>query len=315
MTLQDVVWTIWLVGAALIAVGFIFVIVQAGKPADDAAARDITHRAHVLQGTLFGILFGGFALGSWATLIQFPIPPQHGKLDAQQVVDVVGRQWSWQLTPGTVKAGSVVEFRVTSADVNHDFALYAPDGRIVAQVQAMPGYTNKLLHTFAQPGTYTVQCLEYCGLAHASMRTTLKVVGVNAVAATAASETPAPTVTPTQTAAATAPAVPDGEQLFRDNCAACHQANGQGIAGVFPSLHGNTVVNDADPTKHIHVVLYGLHGELVDGKKYSGVMTPFKDILSDDEIAAVINHERSSWGNHGTPITADQVAALRKAGK
>jgi cytochrome c oxidase subunit 2 len=125
---------------------------------------------------LFAILFVGFVAGSWATLRHFPIPSQQGALSAQQVVDVVGRQWSWQVTPATVKAGSPVEFRVTSADVNHGFALYAPDGRIVTQTQAMPGYTNKLVYTFAEPGTYVVQCLEYCGLGHAPMKTTLEVV-------------------------------------------------------------------------------------------------------------------------------------------
>jgi len=174
--IQDVVWTIALVGMGLVALGFVHVIVQAGKPADAAATRKSAHSAHVLQAWLFVVLFVGFVAGSWATLRHFPIPPQQGTLDAQQVVDVVGRQWSWQMKPDTVRAGSVVEFRVTSGDVNHGFALYAPDGRIVAQTQAMPGYTNKLLHTFQQPGTYTVQCLEYCGLGHAPMKTTLKVV-------------------------------------------------------------------------------------------------------------------------------------------
>ena len=176
MDVQDVVWTIALVGMGLVALGFVHVIIQAGKPADDAATRKSAHTAHALQAWLFVILFVGFVAGSWATLRHFPIPAQHGTLDAQQVVDVVGRQWSWQMQPDTVKAGSVVQFRVTSDDVNHGFALYGPDGRIVTQVQAMPGYTNKLLHTFDRPGTYTVQCLEYCGLGHAPMKTTLKVV-------------------------------------------------------------------------------------------------------------------------------------------
>ncbi|HJR12912.1 MAG TPA: cytochrome oxidase [Rhodanobacteraceae bacterium] len=176
MDIQDVVWTIALVGMGLVALGFVHVIVQAGKPADEAATRKSAHSAHVLQAWLFVVLFVGFVAGSWATLRHFPIPPQQGTLGAQQVVDVVGRQWSWQMKPDTVRTGSVVEFRVTSDDVNHGFALYAPDGRIVAQTQAMPGYTNKLLHTFERPGTYTVQCLEYCGLGHAPMKTTLKVV-------------------------------------------------------------------------------------------------------------------------------------------
>lgn len=176
MVLQNVVWAIALAGMGLVAFGFIYVIIQAGKPADPEATRKSAHTAHALQAWLFAILFVGFVAGSWASLRHFPIPSQHGALSARQVVDVVGRQWSWQMTPDKVSAGSVVEFRVTSADVNHGFAIYGPDGLIVAQTQAMPGYTNKLLHTFTQPGTYTVQCLEYCGLGHGPMKITLEVV-------------------------------------------------------------------------------------------------------------------------------------------
>lgn len=179
MTLQDTAWTIWLVGAGLIALAFVFVIVQAGKPADDASAQRSVHTSHVLQAWLFVVLFVGFVAGSWATLGHFPIPPQSGSLHADQVVDAVGRQWSWQLTPATVQAGRVVEFRVTSDDVNHGFAIYGPDGRIVTQTQAMPGYVNKLLYTFDRTGAYTIQCLEYCGLGHAPMRTRLEVVAAN----------------------------------------------------------------------------------------------------------------------------------------
>ena len=176
MNLQDVVWAIALIGMGLVALGFIFVIIQAAKPANDESRQKSARTARRLQAWLFGALLAIFAVGSWATLRHFPIPPQHAALGAGQVVDVVGRQWSWQLTPAKVRAGSVVEFRVTSDDVNHGFALYAPDGRIVTQTQAMPGFTNKLLYTFTQPGTYTVQCLEYCGLGHAPMKTTLEVV-------------------------------------------------------------------------------------------------------------------------------------------
>lgn len=179
MTLQDVVWTIALVGMGLVALGFIYVVFQAGKPADDEATGKSARTAHVLQAWLFVVLLVGFVVGSWATLRHFPIPPQGAALGAGQVVDVVGRQWSWQIAPATVRTGSAVEFRVTSEDVNHGFALYAPDGRIVAQTQAMPGYTNRLLYTFDQPGTYTVQCLEYCGLGHAPMKTTLEVVAAS----------------------------------------------------------------------------------------------------------------------------------------
>lgn len=66
---------------------------------------------------------------------------------------------------------ALIEFRVTSLDVNHGFAIYGPDHSIVAQTQAMPGYTNRLRVRFLTPGTYNVLCLEYCGAAHHFMRT------------------------------------------------------------------------------------------------------------------------------------------------
>ncbi len=106
-----------------------------------------------------------------------------------------------------------------------------------------------------------------------------------------------------------------GGALFKANCAACHQANGQGLAGAFPPLAGNAVVNDPDPGAHIHAVLYGLHGAVIDGVAYSSPMPPFATQLGDDEIADIVNHERSSWGNHGSPVTAAQVAAARAKGK
>lgn len=40
----------------------------------------------------------------------------------------------------------------------------------------MPGYTNKLVHTFTEPGTYQVMCLEYCGVGHTPMTAEIEVV-------------------------------------------------------------------------------------------------------------------------------------------
>src|SRR3546814_897088 len=105
MTLQDEVWIISLAGIGLIALGFVLVILQAGKPADDETTRKSARNARRLQAWLFGILLVGFVAGTWATLHRYPIPPQDKPLDAHQVVDVVGRQWSWQIKPSTIEAG------------------------------------------------------------------------------------------------------------------------------------------------------------------------------------------------------------------
>lgn len=176
MILQNIVWAIALCGIGLIALGFIYVISQAGKPADDAATRKAAHTSNVIRRWLFMALLVGFVGVTYGTLRHFPIPLQHAPLDAHQVVDVVGRQWSWQITPDTITAGSPVEFRVTSKDVNHGFAIYAPDERIVTQTQAMPGFVNKIVYTFKQPGTYKVMCLEYCGIGHVPMTSQITVV-------------------------------------------------------------------------------------------------------------------------------------------
>lgn len=164
-----------LIGVGLVTLVFLYVISQARVPASEAETRRSTHTAHVIQAWFFAILVLGFAGGTWATLRHFPIPDQHGALAADQVVDVEGFMWGWNMKPATIETGQTVEFRVTSKDVNHDFAIYGPDGRIVAQTQAMPGFTNKLLYTFETPGTYTIQCLEYCGVGHGAMRTTITV--------------------------------------------------------------------------------------------------------------------------------------------
>ena len=100
-----------------------------------------------------------------------------------------------------------------------------------------------------------------------------------------------------------------GASLFADNCASCHGAEGKGVPGTFPPLAGDQVVNAVNPTAHISTVLHGLSEKAINGQKYEAQMPPFADQLSDQEIADIIDHERSSWGNHGALITAADVTA------
>lgn len=102
-----------------------------------------------------------------------------------------------------------------------------------------------------------------------------------------------------------------GEQVYGNKCAACHQLSGAGVTGVFPPLAGNAVVTAADPAEHIRTVLAGLQGKAIGGVTYASPMPPFGAQLTDGEIAAVINHERASWGHQATPVTASHVTALR----
>ena len=106
-----------------------------------------------------------------------------------------------------------------------------------------------------------------------------------------------------------------GAQLFNTNCASCHQQNGEGIAKTFPPLKNSATVNSDNPEKHIRTVLFGAEGTEINGFVYPAAMPEQKDNLTDEEIASIINYERSSWGNTGAKITSDDVRKIRDEGK
>jgi mono/diheme cytochrome c family protein len=101
-----------------------------------------------------------------------------------------------------------------------------------------------------------------------------------------------------------------GAQVYAANCAACHGASGAGVPGAFPSLVGDPVVTAHDASEHIRVVLRGLHGKPIGGKTYSSQMPAFAQ-LSDADVAAVVDHERTSWGNEAPIVSPDVVKRAR----
>lgn len=101
-----------------------------------------------------------------------------------------------------------------------------------------------------------------------------------------------------------------GASAYTTNCASCHGPTGAGVPGAFPPLMHDPVAISTDPKAQIHIVLKGLQGKRINGQSYSGVMPAFPQ-LSDAAIAAIIDHERTSWGNHAQTITPDQVNGER----
>ncbi|RDI94724.1 cytochrome c [Meiothermus sp. QL-1] len=88
-----------------------------------------------------------------------------------------------------------------------------------------------------------------------------------------------------------------GEQVYGMSCAGCHQANGQGMPGVFPALAGSK--NVADKAYTINILLKG-----------KGNMPGFAQ-LSDEELAAVATYIKNSWGNNFGGVTPDEIKAAR----
>ncbi|GBD19319.1 Cytochrome c oxidase subunit 2 [bacterium HR27] len=117
-------------------------------------------------GTLVVVVILGIAFVFSLWFLPYPSSRAARLGDPAVTVDVTGRMWAWQLSQTTIPRGQTVEFVVRSLDVNHGFGIFAPDGRIVTQVQAMPRYTNRLLYRFEEPGVYTIRCLEFCATGH-----------------------------------------------------------------------------------------------------------------------------------------------------
>ncbi len=170
--MQQTVWLLTVVVVAIIALIFLFVALNSTTRAEYPA---VQARAYRFRSVVFwGLILAGIVIAA-VTLRELPYTSAQAA-PAAQVVNAKGYQWYWELDHDTVKAGQPVEFHVTSGDVNHGFGIYDADTRLVAQVQAMPGYVNRLRHTFDRPGTYRIMCLEYCGLVHHGMIFELQVV-------------------------------------------------------------------------------------------------------------------------------------------
>jgi len=181
VTPQVAAFYLYLTLAALIAVVFLVVAASTRRP------REVSMRgANRLRAGFFVllavILFSALGL----TLGRMPYDVWAGQIP-DQVVYVTGKQFAfavaatpvetdeaWQEAtmspPVRVPAGSLVEFRVRSLDVNHGVAIYDPGGVLLGQIQAMPGYLSRLRMRFEQPGYYSMLCLEMCGFAHSNMR-------------------------------------------------------------------------------------------------------------------------------------------------
>ena len=99
----------------------------------------------------------------------------------------------------------------------------------------------------------------------------------------------------------------NGVALYTANCQSCHQENGEGLKGAFPPLKGSPVVNNDNPEMMINIIMKGY-----DARQDYGVMPPVgtNSNLKPEEVAAIINHERSSSGNNARQIPVEEVQKI-----
>ncbi len=107
-----------------------------------------------------------------------------------------------------------------------------------------------------------------------------------------------------------------GKKLFKSNCAACHQMNGQGVPGVFPPLADSPWVVGSDE-RLVKILLRGLKGPIdVKGSTYNGNMPSYGENginWKDRDIEAVATYVRHAWNNEAPAVSPETVASVREA--
>ncbi|WP_375167361.1 c-type cytochrome [Herbaspirillum huttiense] len=122
---------------------------------------------------------------------------------------------------------------------------------------------------------------------------------------------------PQAAAAPVAAAIPADLYLSRGGlgyvqfCAACHRSDGNGVQGLFPPLAGNPTLQSNEPASLIHIMLTGWRAARTHAQPKAMSMPAFS-VLSDGEIAEILNFARTSWGGRQqADISERQVARLR----
>jgi len=186
--------------------------------------------------------------------------------------------------PLVIPTGKKVRFLVTAKDVIHSW--WVPE--LAVKRDAIPGYINEAWTLVEEPGEFVGQCAELCGKDHGFMPIEVKVVspeefdswlGKKREEAAAVAEAAKQTFDIDQL-------LEQGEQVYMAKCAACHQANGQGIPPTFPAIAGSAIAT-GDVAEHLNRVINGGAG-----------MPPFGEELTPVESAAVITYQRNAFGNN-----------------
>ena len=208
--------------------------------------------------------------------------------------------------PVVVPVNKKVRLITTANDVIHSWTIPA----FGVKQDAIPGSVRDTWFKAEKVGTYRGNCVELCGKEHAFMPIVVKVVSEEDyktwvdgkkkdIAAKAEDPNKVWTIDELKQR---------GEKVYTANCVACHQANGKGVPNAFAALDGSPIVN-GPKADQINVLLNGKNSG-----KYPSAMPPWKGVLSDTDIAAVITYTRNSWSNKAQEniVQPAEVLAARK---
>ena len=314
-------WICTVIGVAVF--GFMFYVMYAHRKSRGAVAANF-HENHVVE--LIWTIVPALILIVMAIPATSALLKVYDTENADIDIKVTGYQWKWQYEylgegvkymselrtsqdeiygrapkgehylrevtePLVIPTGKKVRFLITGNDVIHSW--WVPDFGV--KRDAVPGLFTAAWAKTDKPGTYVGECTELCGLGHAFMPVVVEVkeeaeynewlAGKKAEAAEYAS-----TIGKEWSFDEL---MVRGEDVYNRSCAACHQADGNGIPGVFPALKDSPIALGAKEG-HIAVLIDGVAGTS---------MQSFADQLSEVDIAAVVHYERNAWGNDVGDVT------------
>ncbi len=284
------------------------------------------------------VILIGLAIPATKVLIH-----QEDSSDSDVTIKIVGYQWKWQYQyldqgisyfsnlatpysqiqnqqpkgqwyllevdkPLVLPIHKKIRFIVTSNDVVHSW--WVPE--LGVKRDAIPGFMHEAWARIEKPGVYRGQCTELCGINHGFMPIVVEAVSDEAFTQWVNQQTKVEdkyAATENQPAAqktmTRAELMTLGRDKYNSICSACHQANGKGIPPLYPALKNSSVSIGKPISRHIALILNGVPGS---------AMQPYKDQLTDEEIAAITTYERNAWGNNTDDvIQPTDVANVRRS--
>jgi cytochrome c oxidase subunit 2 len=283
------------------------------------------------------LILVGLAIPATKVLIH-----QEDDSDSDVTIKIVGYQWKWQYQyldqgisyfsnlstpfaqihnqekkgewyllevdkPLVLPVHKKIRFLVTSNDVVHSW--WVPE--IGVKRDAIPGFMHEAWARIEKPGTYRGQCAELCGINHGFMPIVVEAVNEEQFNQWVANQVKvkdqyAETVNQPDAQAnlTRAELMSFGKQKYDQICAACHRVDGKGLPPMYPALKGSSVAVGKPISRHIAMILNGVPGS---------AMQPYKEQLTDKDIAAIITYERNAWENNTDDVVQPaDVAKVRQ---
>ncbi|MCJ8170580.1 cytochrome c oxidase subunit II [Atopomonas sediminilitoris] len=325
-------WICVAIGVVVFGVMFWSMLIHRRSSGQQPAHFHESTSVEVLWTVLPLVILLAMAVPATKTLIEI-----YDTSEADLDIQITGYQWKWQYkylgedvaffsnlsTPSTqihnqddkgehyllevdeplvIPAGKKVRFLITAADVIH--AWWVPD--LAVKKDAIPGFINESWTKVDKPGIYRGQCAELCGKDHGFMPIVVDVKTPEDYAAWLAEKKAAAAAQRELTSKnwTLDELMARGEKAYQSNCAACHQASGEGMPPVFPALKGSAIAT-GPIDGHLDIVFNGKPGT---------AMAAYGKQLSEVDIAAIITYERNAWGNAlGDMLTPQDVVKYKQA--